>query len=372
MTYLDNAATTGVRREALEAMWPYLTSHFGNPSSPHSVGADAAAGLKAARRIVAGVVGGRATQVTFTSGGTEADNLAVKGIALANPRGRHIITTPLEHSAVLESIDYLVRFHDFEVTFLTPDAHGRVSPDELAQITRPDTTLVTIHYANNEIGTIQPIRELAAASHAPFHTDAVQAAGLPLSDLGVDAISLSGHKVGAPKGIGALWCRLPLEPLIHGGGQERGRRSGTENVAGAVAFATALKMTLNDAPPNLTGFIQTVLSIEGAHLTGHPTQRLPGHASFVFENTGGEAVLVELEERGIICSPGSACGSGGIPHVLLAIGLAEDLARTSVRFTFSPSNTTGEADIAAQAVVDAVAKVRSLQNPKVPPDVFPR
>lgn len=360
MIYLDNAATTAVRRETLEAMWPYLSTHFGNPSSPHSLGEAAAAGLTAARQAVAGVIGGRASQVIFTSGGTEADNLAIKGIALANPKGRHIITTALEHSAVLESIDYLVRFHDFEVTFLTPDKYGRVSPEELKAVSRPDTTLVSIHYANNEIGTIQPIRELAAATDAPFHTDAVQAAGLPLADLGVDAISLSGHKIGAPKGSGVLWCRLPLEPLIHGGGQERGRRSGTENVAGAVAFATALKTTLNHTPPDLNDFIDTVLSITGAHLTGHPTQRLPGHASFVFENTGGEAVLLELEQRGIICSPGSACGSGEVPHVLLAIRLPEDLARTSVRFTFSPTNTAEDAETAARAVVESVAAVRSL------------
>ena len=366
MIYLDNAATTGVRREALEAMWPYLSSHFGNPSSFHAAGERAAAGLEAARKVVAGVVGGRASQVTFTSGGTEADNLAIKGIALARPKGRHIISTPLEHAAVLESIDYLVRFHDFEVTWLTPNEFGHVSPEELASVSREDTTLVSIHYANNEIGTIQPIRELAAATTAPFHTDAVQAAGLSL-DLGVDAISLSGHKIGAPQGIGALWCRLPLEPLLHGGGQERGRRSGTENVAGAVAFATAL--TLNDAPPNLHAFIQKVLTIDGAQLTGHPTDRLPGHASFVFENTGGEAVLLELERRGVICSPGSACGSGEVPHVLLAIGLVEDLARTSVRFTFSPMNTGEEAEAAAAAVVESVAAVRALQ---IPPAVFLR
>ena len=253
-----------------------------------------------------------------------------------------------------------MRFHDFEVTRLTPDGQGMVSATELAKVSRPDTTLVSIHYANNEIGTIQPIRELAAATDAPFHTDAVQAASLPLSGLGVDAISLSGHKIGAPKGSGALWCRLPLEPVIHGGGQERGRRSGTENVAGAVAFATALTLARESTPPDLDGFITTVLTIDGAHLTGRPTQRLPGHASFVFENTGGEAVLLELEQRGIICSPGSACGSGEVPHVLLAIGLSEDLARTSVRFTFSPTNTAADVSVAARAVLEAVTAVRSL------------
>ncbi|MCY1158098.1 MAG: cysteine desulfurase, partial [Citricoccus sp.] len=248
MIYLDHAATSPVRREALEAMWPYLTGDFGNPSSRHGLGESAAAGLEAARQSVATVLGGRAAGVVFTGSGTEADNLAVKGIALGDPRGRHLITTPLEHEAVLASVDYLVRVHGFTADRLTPDEHGLVSPAELARLIRPDTALVSVQYANNEIGTVQPIAELTAVARqhgVPFHTDAVQAAGwldLDVGRLGVDALSLSGHKVGAPKGVGVLWARsrLALEPVVHGGGQERGRRSGTENVAGAVALATAL------------------------------------------------------------------------------------------------------------------------------------
>ncbi|AGG66447.1 cysteine desulfurase family protein [Corynebacterium callunae] len=362
MLYLDNAATTGVRREALEAMWPYLTGTFGNPSSPHAFGRAAAEGLKGARQTIAKVLGKRATQITFTAGGTEADNLAIKGIALANPRGRHIISTPLEHKAVLESLDYLRRFHGFEISMLTPDRYGQVSAEELKQLSREDTTLVSVHYANNEIGTIQPIAELAQATSAPFHVDAVQAAHLPL-DLDVSAISLSGHKVGAPKGIGALWSKAPLEPVIHGGGQEKGRRSGTENVAGAVAFATALELAREELFPDLSGFITSALEIEGAQLSGHPTMRLPGHASFVFEGTGAETVLLELERLGVICSPGSACGQGEVSHVLLGLGYSEDLARTSVRFTFSASHTPEDVDFAAQALKSAVATVRSSFSP---------
>ncbi|MHA2788226.1 cysteine desulfurase family protein [Corynebacterium sp. S7] len=369
MIYLDNAATTAPRREAIEAMWPYLTSDFGNPSSQHRVGHAAAEGLKAARKSVAESLGARASEIIFTSGGTEADNLAIKGIALANPRGKHIVTTRLEHAAVLESVDYLVRFHGFEVSFAEPDEFGRITPAALQAVLREDTTLVSIHFANNEIGTIQPIRELV--SGVPFHTDAVQAAGLNLNvrELGVDALSLSGHKLGAPKGTGVLWVRgsVALEPVLHGGGQERGLRSGTENVAGAVALATALRLSLHDDHLRTTGlrdnFIRTVLtSVPGARLTGHPTERVPGSASFVFEGVGGEAVLLELEERGIMCSSGSACDadSEDASPVLLAIGIPEDLARTAVRFTFSPTTTEEDAETAARAVVDAVAAVRGL------------
>ena len=250
MIFLDHAATTPVRREALEAMWPFLTGSFGNPSSRHGLGDEASRALAAARADVAAVVGCRPGDVVFTSGGTEADNLAVKGIALANPRGRHVVVSPIEHEAVLESAAYLARVHGFTVDEVEVDAGGLVHPEALARVIRPDTTLVSVQLANNEIGTVQPIAELAAIAHASgalMHTDAVQAAGwLPLSldELGVDALSLAGHKVGAPKGTGALIVRgrIPLEPVLHGGGQERGRRSGTENVAGAVAFATALRL----------------------------------------------------------------------------------------------------------------------------------
>jgi cysteine desulfurase len=378
MIYLDNAATTPVRREVLEAIWPHLAGGFGNPSSHHRLGEAAAATLAEARRTVARVLGCRQSEVVFTSGGTEAANLAVKGIALGAPRGRHIITTPTEHEAVLESCDHLRRLHGFEITQLAPDASGLVDPEELRRVIRPGTTLVSVQYANNEVGTVQPIDELAQVTHgagAPFHTDAVQAAGwLPLdvAALGVDALGISGHKLGAPQGIGALYLRgrLPVEPLLAGGGQERGKRSGTENVAGAVGLATALRIaeqereeaarrtaTLRDA------FIAAVLSqTPGARLTGHPARRLPANASFVFPGTSGEAVLLELEQRGIICSSGSACAAGSDEpsHVLTAMGWPAEVAQTAVRFTLAATTTADELGEAAASVRSAVAAVRGL------------
>ena len=378
MIYLDNAATTPVRREALEALWPHLTGSFGNPSSHHQVGEAAAAALLEARRSVAQSLGCRSGEVTFTSGGTESDNLAIKGIALGAPRGRHLITTPIEHEAVLESCDYLHRLHGFEVTLLPVDAAGRVDPAALVHALRPDTTLVSVHYANNEVGTVQPLAELALTAHAagvPFHTDAVQAGGwldLDVTRLGVDALSLSGHKLGAPPGIGAVFLRgrLAIEPLLHGGGQERGKRSGTENVAGAVALAVALRLAVAEraSSANRTSalrdeFIGTVLhQTPSARLTGHPTERLPGTASFVFPGTSGEAVLLELEQRGIVCSSGSACAAGSSEpsHVLTAMGVPSEVAQTAVRFTLGAGTTAEEAAEAAASVRAAVFAVASL------------
>ena len=381
MIYLDNAATTPLRREVAEAIWPVMTRGFGNPSSHHRVGEAAAAALKAARTRIAAVLGCRPGEITITSGGTEADNLAIKGIALGTPRGRHIISTDLEHEAVLESCDYLRRLHGFEITLLATDAAGRVDPAELARVIRPDSTLVSVHYANNEIGTVQPIRELAAIARAagvPFHTDAVQAAGwleLNVADLGVDALSISGHKLGAPQGIGALYLRgrLQVEPVLHGDGQERSKRSGTENVAGAVGLAVALDLAeaeRRELAPALAvlrdGFVTAVLeNTPGAALTGDPLHRLPGHASFTFAGTGGEAVLLELERHDIVCSSGSACAAGSDEpsHVLTALGIPADLAQTAVRFTLSATTTAAELAEAAARVRDAVAAVRGLATP---------
>lgn len=378
MIYLDHAATTPVRRSAVEAMWPYLTGEFGNPSSTHAVGRRAAEGLAGARAAVAEVLGARASEVIFTSGGTEADNLALKGFALGRPRGRHLVTTRLEHDAVLASAEYLERVHGFEVSYLPVSREGRVDPAELAGVLREDTTLVSVHYANNEIGTVQPIAELAAVARAkqvPFHTDAVQAAGqLPVhvAELGVDALSLSGHKVGAPKGSGVLWSRgrYALEPVLHGGGQERGRRSGTENVAGAVALATALREAEAQRPvmaARLGGlrdeFIELVLAAQPtARLSGARQGRLPGHASFVFPGYNGETILMELEARGVVCSSGAACAAGAQEpsHVLRALGMGEELARTAVRFTFGPELSAEEMRAAARAVGESVAAVAAL------------
>ncbi|MFC9919449.1 cysteine desulfurase family protein [Agromyces binzhouensis] len=378
MIFADHAATTPVRREALEAMWPYLTGAFGNPSSRHDVGEEAARALAWARAEVASVVGCRPGDVVFTSGGTEADNLAVTGLALANPRGRHVVVSPVEHEAVLGAADALRRLHGFEIDEVEVDATGTVTPEALARVIRPDTTLVSVQLANNEVGTVNPIADLATVAHASgalMHTDAVQAAGwLPLAidDLGVDALSLAGHKVGAPKGTGALVVRgrLPIEPVLHGGGQERGRRSGTENVAGAVAFATALRLAEGeraDAAARVGAatdrFRQLVAdAVPDAVPTGHPSRRLPGTVSYVFPGTSGEAVLLELERRGVVVSSGSACAAGSDEpsHVLTAIGVPPEVAQTAVRFSFGGELTEADAAAAASALAEAVSAVRAI------------
>lgn len=384
MFYLDRAATTPVRREVLEAMWPWLTGGFGNPSSTHGIGDQAARGLADARAQVAAVLGCRPAEVVFTAGGTEGANTAVKGLALAAPRGRHVVTSAIEHEAVLASCDYLARFHDFTVTVLPVDRDGLVEPAVLAAALRPDTTLVSIAHADNEIGTVQDVPALAAVAHAVgarFHTDAVQSAPwLPvgLDRLGVDALTFSGHKLGAPKGTGVLALRagVPMEPLVHGGGQERGRRSGTEDVAGAVAVATAL--TLSDAARDtaartasatrdavITG---VTARVPGAVLTGSPSARLPGHVSFCFGATAelpgvnGETVLLELEQRDVVSSSGSACAAGSTEasHVLTALGLPEDVARSAVRLTFDAGLTLADVPLVVDAVASAVETVRAM------------
>lgn len=382
MIFLDAAATTPVRREVLEAMWPYLSGEFGNPSSHHSLGDAAAAALAGARTATAKALGCRPGEVIFTSGGTEADNLAVKGIALArrsaDARLDRVAISAVEHPAVEESARYLERVHGFAVDVIPADAYGQVTVEALAAALRPGTALVSVMYANNEVGTVQPVARLAALARAhgvPFHTDAVQAAGwLPLGTaaLGVDALSISGHKLGAPKGNGALFVRgrTRLEPLVHGGGQERGRRSGTENVAGAVALATALTLGMasrDELAARVSAlrddFIGSVLAgVPGAILTGHPTGRLPSVASFCFPGTSGESVLLELERQGVICSSGSACaaGSDAPSPVLLAMGIGAEVAQTAVRFSFDSTITEAELQEAARAVRTAVGSVQAL------------
>ena len=378
MIYLDAAATTPVRREVLEAMWPYLTGEFGNPSSHHSLGEQAARALADARSGVAQSLGCRASEVIFTSGGTEADNLAIKGIALATPRGRHVITTTIEHEAVLESCDYLERHHGFRVSRIGVDHVGRIDLEELRATLTEETTLCSVMMANNEVGTIQPIREIVTLAHAknvPVHTDAVQAAGLlPLDAraLGVDAMSLSGHKLGAPKGTGVLFLRgrVAAEPLLHGGGQERGRRSGTENVAGAVGFALALELATSaqaERAERLRGLRDALLrgvlaGVREAVLTGDPVERLANSASFCFPGTSGESVLLQLEERGVVCSSGSACAAGSDrpSHVLVAMGVTPEVAQTAVRFTLSETTTKEQIEAVICSVRDACAAVHAL------------
>ncbi|QPR38162.1 cysteine desulfurase family protein [Brevibacterium casei] len=382
--YLDTASAAPVRREALEAAWPYLSGAFGNPSSRHEFGRVSAEALEDARARVARVLGMRSTDIVFTGGGTEAANLAVIGMALGglpdatasagtDSGRRHLVTSSLEHEAVLASADFLVRRHGFDIAYVDVDPDGTVTPEALRAVLREDTAVVSLGYANNEIGTVADIAALSEVAHAAgahVHTDAVQAAGwLPLAGLGVDAITLAGHKVGAPKGIGvaAIRARIPIEPIIHGGGQESGRRSGTENVALAVAFATALELAESEraeAAARVAGirddFIAEVLrSVDGALLTGSAESRTPNHASFCFSRTSGEAVLLELERLGVTASSGSACavGSDEPSHVLLALGIDAEVAKTSVRFTFPSAITAEQGSAAAAAVVEAANRL---------------
>ena len=378
MLYLDHAATGPVRPEVREAMLPFLGERYGNPSSHHTVGEDAAAVLADARRRVATVLGMRPGDVIFTSGATEANNLAIKGVVLAgllrHGRPGHVVTSAVEHESILASVDYLERVHGTAVTRLPVDADGLVSPEVLADALRDDTALVSLGYANNEIGTVQDAAGLAAVTanaRVPFHLDAVQAAGwLPLAGTGADALSIAGHKIGAPQGIGALAIRgrIPLEPLLHGGGQERDRRSGTQNVAGAVGLAVALELAERErgtSSERVSALRQAVTErvlalVPEARLTGHPSRRLPGTASFTFAGVSGEAVLLELERRGVVSSSGSACAAGSDEpsHVLLALGVAPEVAQTSVRFSFGHRAEIDPVPL-ADAVAASVAAVRS-------------
>ena len=323
----------------------------------------------------------RPAQVVFTSGGTESDNLAVIGLTLAaieRGRDRHVLVSAIEHEAVLESAAYLERWHEVEVTRIPVDGQGVVDVAAAIAALRPGTALVSVQAANNEVGTVQPITALARAAHevgALLHTDAVQYAGrYPLADLSIaDAVTLSGHKLGAPKGVGALV--LPtgaaIEPLIHGGGQERDRRSGTENVAGAVGLAVALELAEGEreAFPLMAleaqrdAFIAQVLAtVPGTRLTGHPTKRLPCHASFVVPGIGGEPLLIALDDRGILASSGSACAAGRDEPspVLLAMGLDADTARTAVRFSWGATTSADALDTAARELAESAATLRGL------------
>lgn len=407
MIFMDAAATTPVRREVIEAMFPFLTNQFGNPSSHHELGEAAANALEAAREQCAAILGTHAEELIFTSGGTEADNLALKGIALArraaDPRRNRIVISAIEHPAIADSADYLRRIHGFVIEVVPVDAQALVDPEaferaligslarsvghgtddagsHLERGAASDVAVASVMYANNEVGTVQDIPALAAVARkygVPFHADAVQAAGwldLKVASLGVDALSISGHKVGAPKGVGLLYVRggLQLEPLIHGGGQERGVRSGTENVAFAVAFATALRISeaaRNAAVEHVTsvrdGFIDNVLSrIPTAQLTGHRTKRLPSVASFCFPGTSGESVLLELERKSIICSSGSACAAGSDEPstVLRAMGIEREVAQTALRFSFGADVTVEELHTVAQELVAAVERVQKLRS----------
>ena len=384
MIYLDNAATTPPFENSLRAAWPWLTTEFGNPSSTHELGLTAKAALESARESVAESLGCRASEIVFTSGATESNNLGIKGLALANPRGRQIISAKTEHSSVLASIEFLVRHHDFRVDWLDVDREGRISLEQLATVLSSDTSLVSLMWVNNESGVIHDLPAIAGlcqAASVPLHCDAVQAIGhlaVNLAEVPISSLAISGHKFGAPKGSGVLFVRASaaFESVANGGGQESGMRSGTQNVAWAVAIADALAQhrgvtaaaQLDRGLAQQTrDFIDAVLlAVPRAQLVGpRPTidrmERSPAIASFVFEGLNGETILLELERRGIICSSGSACSAGSTEpsHVLLAMGYDPDLARTAVRFSFA-SELPGVKRTATTEPFDANRVVQAL------------
>ncbi|MHB1296777.1 MAG: cysteine desulfurase family protein [Anaerolineae bacterium] len=377
--YLDHAATTPVDPQVLAAMLPYLGAEYGNPSSLYRLAGRAHAALDQARLQVAEVLHARPREVVFTSCGSESDNLALRGVAVAlRERGRHLITSAIEHHAIGRTCAYLERYEGFRVTTLPVDGQGLVDPDDVGRAITPETVLISVMYANNEVGTIQPVAEIARIAHARgvlFHTDAVQAAGsldLDVDALGVDLLSLSGHKFYAPKGVGALYVRdgTPLVPQQTGGGQERGRRAGTENVAFAVALGHALQLAYEHQPGEnqrlaalRDRLIQGLLDvIPGARLTGHPTHRLPNNASLLFPGLEGEALLLQLDLAGIAAGSGSACAAAeeGVSHVLTAMGLDVLTARGSLRLTLGRSNTADEVERVIALLPPMVQRLRAL------------
>lgn len=378
--YLDAAATAPLCPEAREAMIAALDAGLGNASSVHSAGHRARAIVEEARERIAAALGARPAEIVFTSGGTEANNLAVKGLALAHPRGRHIVTTPIEHPSLLESCRFLERVHGFEVTLLPVDGTGLVDPADVRAALRDDTSLVTVGLANGEIGTVQPLPEIAALARARgalVHTDAVQAAAsLPVSfggdgwpGVAVDAMTVAAHKYGGPQGAGALLVRrhLALEPVLHGGGQEGGVRSGTENVPAIAGFAAAVEACSRGIGTRALGLVRSrdelirrvLAEVPGARLTGHPEERLPGHASFVVRGVSGESLLVALDAAGVAASSGSACAAGRDEPspVLLAMGIEPTLAQTAIRFTL-PAPLEGPE---GEALLDRVLEVLTAE-----------
>jgi cysteine desulfurase len=377
--YLDHAATTPLRREVLEAMLPFLTDDFGNPSSAHTYGRKTRAALDEAHERVAGRLNAEAREVVFTSGGTEANNLALKGAAWAGKaQGHRIVTSSVEHHAVGHALRYLEKF-GFEVVELPVDRYGRVDPDDVDQALTDRTILVSIMVANNEVGTLQPIadigRRVKAHKGVLFHVDAVQAAPyleLDVARLGVDFLSIAAHKFEGPKGIGALYIRHGTHIVAQqqGGEQERHRRAGTENVASAVGMAKAYdliaeeRVETNKRLRKLRDRLKSaVLAVDGTELTGHPNERLPGLLSIIARNTDGTAVALSLDLEGIACSVGSACttGSTDVSHVLTAMGYPEDEARGALRLSLGRTTTEAEIEVACEAVPRVLASMREGQ-----------
>lgn len=376
--YLDNAATTKTRPEVVEAMLPYFTELYGNPSSVYEFATPSKQAVAAARETIAASIGAKTNEIYFTAGGSEADNWALKAAAEAyQGKGNHIITSKIEHHAVLHTCEYLER-NGFEVTYLDVDENGVVKLEELKKAIRPTTILITIMYANNEIGTIQPVKEIGAVAKEHgilFHTDAVQAYGhLPINvdDCHIDMLSASGHKINGPKGIGVLYIRtgVKIRSFIHGGAQERKRRAGTENVTGIVGVGEAARIAMETMEARSRKeaelrdyLIEKVLrEIPYTRLNGHHTDRLPNNANFSFQFIEGESLLIMLDSKGICGSSGSACTSGSLDpsHVLLAIGLPHEIAHGSLRLTMSEENTKEEMDFVVESLKGIVERLRNM------------
>ena len=376
--YMDHSATTFVKPEVVEAMIPYFTKYFGNPSSIYGITRDSKKAIDVARVQTAKALGAEPEEIFFTSGGSESDNWAIKGVALANrKRGNHIITTQIEHHAVLHTCQFLEK-EGFEVTYLPVDQHGLVDPSVLEKAITEKTILISVMYANNEIGTIEPIVELGAIARKHkvyFHTDAVQVIGsipIDVKAQNIDLLSLSAHKFYGPKGIGALYIKkgVRIENLIHGGGQERRRRAGTENIAGIVGLGKAIEIATADIPGHNAKIrsmrdrlIKGVLEeIPNARLNGHPEKRLPGNFNVSFEFIEGESMLLWLDDEGICASTGSACTSGSLEpsHVLLATGLPVEISHGSLRLTLGDANTGGDVDFVLEVLPKVVKKLRDM------------
>ncbi|HRX44233.1 MAG TPA: cysteine desulfurase NifS [Candidatus Dojkabacteria bacterium] len=376
--YLDNAATTKLSSEALDSMMPYLTVGYGNPSSIYSIGRESRKAIESAREQVAKALSCDSNEIYFTSGGSESDNWAIKGVAFANEnKGKHIITTSIEHHAVLHTCKYLEKY-GFEITYLPVKSNGIIDINDLKKAIRKDTILISIMYANNEIGSIQPIKEIgemAKEHNIYFHTDAVQAIGnipINLKEVNIDLLSLSAHKFHGPKGVGVLYIRkgVKISNMIHGGGQEKNMRAGTENVAGIVGLGKAIELATIDIEKKSKYLITLrerlikgiMESIPDTILNGDPINRLPGNVNVCFKYIEGESILLMLEIKGICASSGSACTSGSLnpSHVLLAIGLPHEIAHGSLRLTLSEENTQEEIEYVLETLPPIIQNLRNM------------
>ncbi len=394
--YLDHAAAAPLDARVFAVMRPFLETMHGNPSSFHTQGKRAKDALDAARASVAQSLGARPDEILFTSGGTEADNLAVLGYARANAEhGKHIVTTEIEHQAILESVGHLEKKEGFEVTYLKPDAFGRITAEQVVAALRPDTILVSVMYANNEIGTIEPVAEIGnavwkwraehARPHLVFHTDACQAAGaleLDVNKLHVDLMTINGSKIYGPKGVGALYVRrgIKLRPLLFGGAQERSLRPGTEQVAGIVGLATALNLAQKEAAhenARLTALRDALIAgikarVPKVRLNGHPTERLPNNVNMSFLDVEGEALLLYLDAAGVYASTGSACTSASLDpsHVILALGMPYEVAHGSLRFSIGRATTKEDIDYVLEVLPPLVEKLRAISPVNVDEKYF--